>query len=353
VNIASVRILRMALATGICMFVSQVGNWQLSFVAPVFTMFILALPLPALKLASAIKFILVFVLSIYAALLLLPVIIYYNFAGLLLVALALFLSFYYTARGGSPILGAFTTIGITLVTAIGSVSVDAILGLIDGLNIGIVVGILFVWVGHALLPDSLAPPAKPAPAAAVPSATKPDDETARKSAFRSLLIVLPILIWFLLSSASSSYLVVMIKVASMGQQASLDHTRDAAKSLLISTVLGGAAAIIAWQILSIDTSLLLYVLLISLCGLVFGPRIFQGPGMHPAGATWSYGYLTMIIVLAPAVLDGQSGSSADAAFWSRLLMLVGASFYGILAVFIFDHFSNSPAKAQASEAEPA
>ena len=352
-DIASVRILRMACATATCMFVSQVGNWPMSFIAPVFTMFILALPLPALKVASAIKFILVFVLSIYAALLLLPVIVHYNFAGLLLVALALFLSFYYTARGGSPILGAFTTIGITLVTAVGSVSIDAVLGLIGGLNIGIVVGILFVWGGHALLPDSLAPPAKPAPAAATPATTKPDDAIARKSAFRSLLIVLPILVWFLLSSASTSYVVVMIKVASMGQQVSLDHTRQAAKSLLISTILGGAAAIIGWQILSIHTSLLLYTLLIALCGLVFGPRIFKGPGMHPAGATWSYAYLTMIVILAPAVLDGQSGSSADAAFWSRLLMLVGASLYGVLAVFIFDHFTNSPEKAPASESEPA
>ena len=348
-DIASVRILRLACATSACMFVSQVGNWQMSFIAPVFTMFILALPLPALKIAGAIKFILVFVLSIYAALLLLPVIVNYNLAGLLLVALALFLSFYYTARGGSPILGAFTTVGITLVTAVGSVSIDAVLGLIGGLNIGIVVGVLFVWVGHAILPDSLAPPARPAPAAA--AATKPDDAIARKSAFRSLLIVLPILVWFLLSSASTSYVVVMIKVASMGQQASLDHTRQAAKSLLISTVLGGAAAIIAWQILSIHTSLLLYTLLIALCGLVFGPRIFKGPGMHPAGATWSYAYLTMIIVLAPAVLDGQSGSSADTAFWTRLLMLMGASLYGILAVLVFDQFSNSTNRVGAPESE--
>ena len=75
--------------------------------------------------------------------------------------------------------------------------------------------------------------------------------------------------------------------------------------------------------------------------------------MHPAGPTWSYAYLTMIIILAPAVLDGQSGSSADAAFYSRLLMLVGASLYGILAVFVFDHFTNSPEKAPASESEPA
>jgi hypothetical protein len=334
------------------MLVSQVVNWPMSFVAPIFTMFILALPLPALKLASAIKFALAFILSVYAALMLLPIIVHYRMAGLLLVALALFLSFYYTARGGSQVLGAFTSLGITLVTAVGSVSIDAVLNIVGGMNTGIVAGILFVWVGHALLPDSLAPSAKTAPAPAAPAAAKPDDALARASAFRSLLIVLPILIWFLLSSASASYVAVMIKVTSMGQQASLDHTRQAAKSLLISTLLGGAAAVIGWQLLSIYTSLLLYVLIIALCGLVFGQRVFKGPGMHPAGATWSYAYLTMIVILAPAVLDGQSGSSADTAFWSRLLMFMGASLYGVLAVFVFDHFSNSTAEFRTPESDP-
>ena len=58
--------------------------------------------------------------------------------------------------------------------------------------------------------------------------------------------------------------------------------------------------------------------------------------MHPAGATWSYAYLTMIVILAPAVLDGQTGDSADAAFWGRLLMFMFASLYGVLAVFVYD-----------------
>ena len=348
-DIASVRILRMAFATGLCMFVSQVANWPLSFIAPVFTMFILALPLPALKLSGAIKFALVFVVSIYSALLLLPIMVNYRIAGLLLVALALFLSFYYTARGGSEVLGAFTTMGITLVAAVGSVSIDAVLGLIGGLDIGIIVGILFVWVGHAMFPDSLATPVDAPPPAAKPPAAKPDNAEARKNAYRSLLIVLPILIWFLLSSASASYFVVMIKVATMGQQASLDNTRQAAKSLLASTVLGGLAAIIGWQILSIYTSLVLYSLLIVLCGLIFGPRIFKGPGMHPAGATWSYAYLTMIIILAPAVLDGQTGDAAGGAFWSRLLMLMGASLYGVLAVFVFDLFNTNAAETREAQ----
>jgi len=53
---------------------------------------------------------------------------------------------------------------------------------------------------------------------------------------------------------------------------------------------------------------------------------------------WSYAYLTMIVVLAPAVLDSQSGSAAGATFYSRLLLFVVIAVYGSIAVAVFDAF---------------
>ncbi len=335
-NIASVRILRLALGTALSMLFSQVVNWPMSFIAPVLTMFILALPMPVMNLSSGAKFILVFVISIYAGLIFLPFMLNQRVVGLLLLGLALYHTFYFTARGGSAVVGAFATVGLTLVTAIGTVSTDAVLAVSGGVAVGAFVGVVFVWIAHAILPDSLArvdvAPAK----TPQPPPEKPDLEDARRSAFRSLAVVMPVILWFMLSSASASYVGFMIKVASMGQQAGIDQTKQVARSLLISTVIGGVAAIIGWQILSITPSLTIYILLIGLAGLIMGPRIFGGAGMHPAGATWSYGYLTMIVVLAPAVLDSQSGAPAGAAFWTRLQMFIWATIYGTGAVFLFD-----------------
>jgi hypothetical protein len=326
----------MALGTALSMLFSQIVNWPMSFVAPVLTMFILALPLPALKLGSGIKFILVFVVAIHAGLVFLPFMLNQRMVGILLLALALYHSFYFTARGGSPVIGAFATVGLALVTSIGTVSTDAVLAVTGGLSTCAVFGVLFVWVAHAILPDSLARP-EPAPAQGAESQAEPPDlAAARRNAWRSLIIVMPVILWFLLSSASVSYAAFMIKVASMGQQADLDQSRHVGKSLLLSTAIGGVAAIIAWQVLSIWPSLIMYILLIGLGGLVMGPRIFAGPGMQPAGATWSYGYLTMIVVLAPAVLDSQTGAAAGDAFWSRLEMFIWATIYGTGAVFVFD-----------------
>jgi hypothetical protein len=154
--------------------------------------------------------------------------------------------------------------------------------------------------------------------------------------------VLPIALLLLFVSGSPAYTVVMIKVASMGQQASSDRSRDMGRSLLESTFWGGVAAIVAWTILGAWPSLLLYVLLIGLAGLLFGRGIFQGPGVHPQFSKWSYAFLTMIVLLAPAVLDLPGSGGAAAAIWSRLWLFLVIAGYGTLAVAVFDAFWPDP-----------
>ena len=347
-EIASLRILRLALGTSLSLWFSQAVAWDMSFIAPVMTMFILALPMPAPKLKSGIAFVVVLAVALNAGLFLLPTLLNEPLVGLLLLILGLYWSFYFTAKGGSAVLGTFATMGIAIATAIGTVNLDAVLSVIGGVTTGGFVGILFVWIAHALLPDSLAIPAKPLQAEKPTETGKPGLVEARRSAFRSLMIVLPIALWFLFSSASAAYVPVMIKVASMGQQASNDATRLASKSLLMSTIIGGIGAIIAWQVLRIVPSLGVYTLLIALSGLLMGTRIFKGPAMHQNGSTWSYAYLTMIVIIAPAVMDSASGASADVKFWERLVMFGGTTLYAMLAVTVFDAFKPNRAQSVAA-----
>jgi hypothetical protein len=335
-TIEQIRILRLAIGTALCLWVSQVFAWPLSFVAAVFTLVLLGLPMPALPLKSAISFVLVMLGSLYAGALLLPGLNLQPAVGLLLLIIALFWSFYFTAKGGSALLGTFATLGIAMTTAVGSTSIEAVFILANSLAFSTAVGIVFVWIGHALLPDGKAIDAPPTSARQKPPTVEVDLADARWSAFRSLLIVFPVALWFLLSPSSAAYLPVMIKVASMGQQATNEDTKFAAKSLIQSTLIGGVAAVIAWRVLSFAPSLTLYILLVAIAALVIGKRIFKGPGMHPNGATWSYGLLTMIVILAPAVMDSAGGSSAGAKFWERLLMFMGTALYAVAAVYITD-----------------
>jgi hypothetical protein len=332
--VASRRIIRLAFGTAIALWVSQAVAWGLSFITPVLVLFLLSLPLPAPGLKSGIKFVLALVVSVYAGLLLLPVLEYQRMVGILLLVMACFWSFYYSARGGSPVLGAFLTVGIGIVTAVGSDSIDAALMVNKALALNAVIGMGFVWLAHALFPELPLPqnmPARPKPQA-------PPREQSIRSAWRATVIVFPVILFFLLYAGSASYLVVMIKVASMGQQVENDKSKAAGKSLLMSTFIGGIGAIIMWNLLRAWPSLILYTLLIALGGLIMGRRIFQGMFMHPRGGMWSYAFLTMLVIIAPAVMDTAGGAAADAKFFDRLLMMIWATLYGVAAVYVFDAF---------------
>ena len=230
-DIASRRILRLTLGTSLSMAFSQVINWPMSFIAAIFTMFLLALPLPAPTLKSGVKFVVALVLPGYLGALILPFLEYARLAGILLVMLTLFGSFYYSARGGSPVMGLFMTLGITMVVTVGSVSSGTMIMVVNGLAVGAASGFAFVFLAHALLPDL---PVKQGegPAPRPPPPAKPTNSSARKRALRSWTVVLPLVMIFLFSSSSTSYAAVMVKVASMGQQASAEVSRSMGREQL-------------------------------------------------------------------------------------------------------------------------
>lgn len=347
-QVASRRVFRLTLGVSLSLIFSQAINWPLSFIAPIFTMLVLGLPLPAPTLKAGVKFVLALMLPVYVgALILIPFIEHTHAIGILLITLALFASFYYSARGGSAIMGMFMTVGLTIIIAVGSVNLDALLAIINGLALGALSGILFVWVAHALLPElAMEPVQHAAPVKQAP----PSAEAARKSAFRSLSVVLPLAIFFLFSSSSAAYIAIMIKVATMGQQANADDSHQMARTQIESTLWGGLAAIVAWQLMSIWPSLLMYSFVIVSSGLLFGPKIFVGKGMHPRASMWSYAFMTMIIVLAPALLDGLSADGASVAFYNRLLLFIFIAIYGSVVITVFDAFWSFDKKSQANNA---
>jgi len=353
-QIAHLRILRLSLGVSLSLLFSQLVGWPLGFIAPVFTMLMLGLPMPAPRLKAGIGFMILVPLILNAALLLLPTLILQPMVGLILVTVALFWSFYFVSSGGNALIGTFATTGIAMTLAVGSVSVDIALAVVNSIAIATVVGVLFVWVAHALLPDSKAAPVDPATLPKRPQAPKAEQPTARWGAFRAMVITLPIALWFLLSSASTAYLPVMIKAASMGQQASTDDTKAAGHSLLTSTFLGGIGAVIGYQLLLIVPTLAMYILIVAIAGLVFGRQIFAGPAVKPDAPTWSYGYLTMLVILAPAL--GADDTNASLKFFDRMVMFVGTTLYSVAAVYVFDAFwpkPKPPATAAENEASDA
>ncbi|NKB34858.1 MAG: DUF2955 domain-containing protein [Pseudomonadales bacterium] len=333
-QVAQGRILRLALGVSLSLVFSQVVNWDISFIAPIVTMVLLATPMPAPGFKQGIGLLILLLLPIFAGIALIPFLYYARWAGIALVAIVLFYSFYFTAKGGSPIVGTFFTIGVSLIVTVGSVSLDLLLVLVKGLSLGVIFGLVFVWIAHALLPDlsfdsSLLP-------AKSNSVTSKSSGVIVREALRSLVVTFPIALMLLFSSNSPAYFVVMMKTAAMGQQISSSDSRSMGQSLLASTLLGGIGAILAWQWLSIWPNIVPYALIIALAALIFGQYIFNGVSMHRNAGMWSYGLLTMLVILLPAVTDSQIGSTAGESFYSRIFLIVLVAIYGTLSVKLFD-----------------
>jgi hypothetical protein len=67
--------------------------------------------------------------------------------------------------------------------------------------------------------------------------------------------------------------------------------------------------------------------------------------MHPQAATWSYAYMTMVVILAPAVMDSIGGDSANLKFWDRMIMFGGTTLYAVIAVHVVDAFRPARTKS--------
>ena len=330
-DLAARRILRLALGVTLALVISQAVAWPMSFLAPILVAVLLGLPLPLPRMVGGLKLLVVLIAPVaLVALLLLPFITLYRDVAVILAVLGLFWSFLFSARGGSPVVGQLLTVGLAVVIAIGSVASALVPALVAGLAVGAGVAILIVWITHGVLPDPSLPPMKrpPAPAA--------DPRQARLGALRALAVMLPVTLYVLFSPDSAAYMAVMIKGATLAQQASAEGHRTAARDLLASTAWGGAAAIAGFWLLGLWPSLGFFALIVALAALAFGRGMFRGPGPHPRAGMWSYALVTMLILLLPASADAPFGQAAGAAFWSRLWQFVLVTAYAGVAVRMFD-----------------
>jgi len=330
---ASRRILCLALGTSLCLLFSQVIDWPLSFLAPAVTIMLLGTDYPAPSFKEGLNIFLSLMGAILVGHLLLPFLDNAPEAGLPLLALVLFGSFYYTAMGGSSLFGFFLPIGFGFFLSVGSVSIDLYISFTETVAISTAAGIAFVWIAHALLP---APPPDSSIEGHHPSSSKPSQREAIRSALRALVVVFPVAFLFLCISTSANYIPVMVYVVTLAQQSSAVTSYHIGFSLVKSTFWGGVGAIIAWTILSACPNLAMYILLIALAGLLYGPGIFKGEGLNSDGDMWSFAFWTMFIILAPTVGSAAWETSAAERFWARQLQFMGVAFYGTFAVAVFN-----------------
>jgi hypothetical protein len=285
---------------------------------------------------------LVVLLTTASGLVLSPILRHYPFSGVLLISLGLFFAFRHGLRGGNNLVSMFMIIGLTMISAAGTIDFKLAATVIESLIKGLVVAVLMLCFCHWLLPEPEASAPPPAPVLPAPEASR--------MALRAALVVMPA---FLLALTDPlGYMPIILKSVSLGRQSCVTAVHGAARELLGSTLLGGVLAIIFWCALSLFVSLWMFFLWMLLFGLLTARKLYrQSPTRHPP-SFWLNTLVTLIILLGQSVQDSVAGKDVYTAFAVRMGLFIAVTLYACLMLHLLEQKPRGPRKPGFSRRHP-
>jgi hypothetical protein len=322
------RIFRLGLTVAITLVISYGLALDLPFIAPLFALMLTATPGPPMP-AKQLIVLVVLVAGILAlGLLLIRPLEYYPLTAVLIVTCGIFIASYMAVNLGKGPVATFLIVALTLISSVGTLGWAAAVALIDSVAIGLIIAIVCQWVVYPFFPeDGTLPAPQPPP--------ESPDQSAW-TALRATAIILPV---FLLTLTNpTAYAPIVMKSASLGQQASTVSARDAGVELLGSTFLGGCFAMVIWFALSLSVNLWMFFLWMLLFVIYLGAKIYGvSPSRHPA-SFWSNVGVTALILLGSAVQDSQTGKDVYTAFAVRMGLFVAVTCYAWAAIGLLERY---------------
>ena len=321
------RALRLSFGTALCLAASFGLALPIPFLSPMLALMMLAAMNRPLPFKASLGLILILMLTTGTGLLLIPLLRYYPFSGVLLVGLCLFMAFGYGLRGGNPLVATFLVVGLTLISSAGTAEFALALEVIVALVKGLFLAVTTLTISHWLFPDpASAPAAKPGP-----SLTPTESGWL---ALRATLVVLPTFLLAMIDPAS--YLPIIMKAVSLGQQSCATSARTAGQELLGSTLLGGLMAILFWCALSLFVNLWMFFLWMLLFGLLAARKLYGLALTRQPPSFWLNSLATLIILLGQSVQDSAAGKDVYTAFAIRMGLFILVTLYACVMVHLLD-----------------
>jgi hypothetical protein len=251
----------------------------------------------------------------------------------MLIALTLFAGFLLDTAGKAMPATFLLVLGC-MVPVVATQSFETAAALAAALVGASVIGILTVWAMFA---------AFPAPRAAV-MAVMPVRQARPRTALVNTILLLPVLLLHLASGQTT--VVVLIVIMSIIRLGDRSTAHLAALGLLLGNVLGGIVATVAYGLVTLQTSMVFFLLIVLLVGLAFGARIAAGDEKAPV---FVISLVTFVLLLGIGVspLPTDSGEAFTTRLWN--VVLAGAYAVGALSLV---PVQASDIRIMSSEREP-
>ncbi|MCV3264586.1 DUF2955 domain-containing protein [Vibrio harveyi] len=315
-NATQRRILRFTIGVGLAVFLAAWINWQLAFVAPVFTAKFLV-DKPNLHRETIYELLLALIATMGLGLLLSGGITQYPIVLLIAVGLMMAWGYYLFT---DPKWNLFSTILLIAVLmlpfmAINNPAISVVLA--SGLAISGAVSVAIFALVHIYLPE---PDSEFAGYAAPPIGK----EQRWHASFRAMLISFPVVCFFFVFQISEALLTMMF-VALLSLMITSEKSVKLSAFLIISNGIGGILAILAFSILAIVPSIFFYTAFIALLAVLIGKKIYTVPEKAPIFAT---AFSTLLVLIGSTLM---SSGDIDSNTFIRIFQLVLVGTYMILA----------------------
>ncbi|ELI6425848.1 DUF2955 domain-containing protein [Vibrio harveyi] len=315
-NATQRRILRFTIGVGLAVFLAAWINWQLAFVAPVFTAKFLV-DKPNLHRETIYELLLALIATMGLGLLLSGGITQYPIVLLIAVGLMMAWGYYLFT---DPKWNLFSTILLIAVLmlpfmAINNPAISVVLA--SGLAISGAVSVAIFALVHIYLPE---PDSEFAGYAAPPIGK----EQRWHASFRAMLISFPVVCFFFVFQISEALLTMMF-VALLSLMITSEKSVKLSAFLIISNGIGGILAILAFSILAIVPSIFFYTAFIALLAVLIGKKIYTVPEKAPIFTT---AFSTLLVLIGSTLM---SSGDIDSNTFIRIFQLVLVGTYMILA----------------------
>ncbi len=315
-NATQRRILRFTIGVGLAVFLAAWINWQLAFVAPVFTAKFLV-DKPNLHRETIYELLLALIATMGLGLLLSGGITQYPIVLLIAVGLMMAWGYYLFTDPKWNLFATILLIAVLMLPfmAINNPAISVVLA--SSLAISGAVSVAIFALVHIYLPE---PDSEFAGYAAPPIGK----EQRWHASFRAMLISFPVVCFFFVFQISEALLTMMF-VALLSLMITSEKSVKLSAFLIISNGIGGILAILAFSILAIVPSIFFYTAFIALLAVVMGKKIYTVPEKAPIFAT---AFSTLLVLIGSTLM---SSGDIDSNTFIRIFQLVLVGTYMILA----------------------
>ncbi|MGR5401080.1 DUF2955 domain-containing protein [Vibrio harveyi] len=315
-NATQRRILRFTIGVGLAVFLAAWINWQLAFVAPVFTAKFLV-DKPNFHRETIYELLLALIATMGLGLLLSGGITQYPIVLLIAVGLMMAWGYYLFTDPKWNLFATILLIAVLMLPfmAINNPAISLVLA--SGLAISGAVSVAIFALVHIYLPE---PDSEFAGYAAPPIGK----EQRWHASFRAMLISFPVVCFFFVFQISEALLTMMF-VALLSLMITSEKSVKLSAFLIVSNGIGGILAILAFSILAIVPSIFFYTAFIALLAVLIGKKIYTVPEKAPIFAT---AFSTLLVLIGSTLM---SSGDIDSNTFIRIFQLVLVGTYMILA----------------------